>query len=106
MASQKEQAEPISTSEAELTQLLQHYFSSAEDVVAIFLTNHPSQYWVLIITNHQTYSHEAMDALFEREFELRDQLQGKPVEIDYIPQLGQALDEVRPANASIVLRRD
>lgn len=79
---------------------LRQYFSTRRDVKAIFLTDHDGQFVATIITDHQHYRREAMLALFEQEYHLRQNNPPLDLEINYLPRLGRPLSEIVSSRAT------
>jgi hypothetical protein len=92
-------------SEEEARKLIIKAYADRLDVMAIALAV-GSQWWqVRVIVNHQKYDYDAMTSLLTREIELRDQLEGISLEVDYIPQMSRPIEDVVPHHTIVIFKR-
>jgi hypothetical protein len=96
---------PAGISAEEARQLIVKAFADRPDVMAITLVIGPTHWRIRVITNHQKYEYDVMTELLTREIDLREQLEDISIEVDYVPQLMQPIEDVVPHNAFLVFRR-
>ena len=84
-----------------IARALKEHFGDRDDVEAIYLNLERGHYRAIILTRHGHYERDAMSALFEREYRLRDQLEDVPIEIDYVPLLERHPEDLVPDTAAV-----
>jgi hypothetical protein len=89
----------------DVARAFERFYADRDDVEAVYLSGQYGQMIATVITNHEHYQREAMYALFECEYRLRQESEEVDLEINYLPRLGRNIDELVSVDAVQVFPR-
>jgi hypothetical protein len=89
-----------------LIQALSAELSKFEEVYAIYYEGSEERMNVTVLLDHESYDDQLMDAMLDKEFEIRESINILSVDVLYVPLLGREIGDLVPGSARRIYKRD